>query len=68
LPYTGDMPLRGAVVRDYFDNLLRDREPRKRLASRYKLASIDAFYLLREMGRDCVDAVQLLKEKQALQT
>jgi serine/threonine-protein kinase HipA len=63
LPYTGDLPLRGAVVRDYFDNLLPDSEPiRKRLASHYKLASIEAFDLLQEIGRDCVGAVQLLKE------
>jgi serine/threonine-protein kinase HipA len=66
LPYTGDMPLRGDVVRDYFDNLLPDSEPiRKRLATRYKLASIDAFDLLQEIGRDCVGAVQLLKEEKA---
>jgi serine/threonine-protein kinase HipA len=66
LPYTGDRPLRGAIVRDYFDNLLPDSEPiRKRLASHYKLASIDAFDLLQEIGRDCVGAVQLLKEDEA---
>jgi len=35
LPYTGDIPLRGDVVRDYFDNLLPDSEPiRKRLGAR----------------------------------
>lgn len=63
LPYTGDQPLRGAVVRDFFDNLLPDSEPiRKRLASHYQLASIDAFDLLQEIGRDCVGAVQLLNE------
>lgn len=66
LPYTGDQPLRGDVVRDFFDNLLPDSEPiRKRLASHYKLASIDAFDLLQEIGRDCVGAVQLLKEDEA---
>lgn len=66
LPYTGDLPLRGDVVRDYFDNLLPDSEPiRKRLASHYKLASIEAFDLLQEIGRDCVGAVQLLKEDEA---
>ena len=63
LPYTGDRPLRGDVVRDFFDNLLPDSEPiRKRLASHHKLASIEAFDLLQEIGRDCVGAVQLLKE------
>ena len=63
LPYTGNRPLRGAVVRDYFDNLLPDSEPiRKCLASHFKLASIEAFELLQEIGRDCVGAVQLLNE------
>lgn len=66
LPYTGDLPLRGDVVRDYFDNLLPDSEPiRKRLASHYKLASMDAFDLLQEIGRDCVGAVQLLNADEA---
>jgi len=66
LPYTGDQPLRGDVVRDFFDNLLPDSAPiRKRLASHYKLASIEAFDLLQEIGRDCVGAVQLLKEDEA---
>ena len=66
LPFTGDHPLRGDVVRDFFDNLLPDSEPiRKRLASHYKLASIEAFDLLQEIGRDCVGAVQLLKEDEA---
>lgn len=66
LPYTGDQPLRGVVVRDFFDNLLPDSEPiRKRLASHYKLASIEAFDLLQEIGRDCVGAVQLLEEDEA---
>jgi serine/threonine-protein kinase HipA len=50
----------------FFDNLLPDSEPiRKRLASHYKLASIEAFDLLQEIGRDCVGAVQLLKEDEA---
>jgi serine/threonine-protein kinase HipA len=66
LPYTGDQPLRGDVVRDYFDNLLPDSEAiRKRVAMRYRLASIDAFDLLQEIGRDCVGAIQLLKEDEA---
>ena len=66
LPYTGDRPMRGDVVRDFFDNLLPDSEPiRKRLASHYKLSSIEAFDLLQEIGRDCVGAVQLLKEDEA---
>ncbi|WP_229417458.1 HipA N-terminal domain-containing protein [Massilia sp. Root418] len=48
LPYTGDLPLRGEVACNFFDNLLPNSEPiRKRLASHFKLASIDAFTLLR---------------------
>ena len=35
------------------------------MASHYKLASIEAFDLLQEIGRDCVGAVQLLKEDEA---
>jgi serine/threonine-protein kinase HipA len=66
LPYTGDQALRGDVVRDFFDNLLPDSELiRKRLATHYRLASIEAFDLLQEIGRDCVGAVQLLKEDEA---
>lgn len=66
LPYTGDRPLRGEVVRNFFDNLLPDSAPiRKRLASHFHLASIDAFDLLQEIGRDCVGAIQLLKEDEA---
>jgi serine/threonine-protein kinase HipA len=66
LPFTGDQPLRGGLVSAYFDNLLPDSEAiRKRLAMRYKLASIDAFDLLQEIGRDCVGAIQLLKEDEA---
>lgn len=66
LPYTGDQPMRGDVVRNFFDNLLPDSGPiRKRLASHYKLASVDTFDLLQEIGRDCVGAVQLLKDDEA---
>lgn len=66
LPYTGDLPLRGAVVRNFFDNLLPDSGSiRKRVASHFKLASIEAFDLLQEIGRDCAGAIQLLKEDQA---
>lgn len=66
LPYTGDQALRGDRVRHFFDNLLPDSEPiRKRLATRYKLDTIEAFDLLQEIGRDCVGAIQLLREDQA---
>ena len=61
LPYTGDQVLRGDVIRGYFDNLLPDSETIwERLAAHYRLASIDAFDLLQEIGRDCVGSVKLL--------
>ena len=63
LPFTGDTPLKGARVENYFDNLLPDSEPiRKRLASRFRTRSGEAFDLLQAIGRDCVGAVQLLGE------
>ena len=52
---------RGHVVSDYFDNLLPDNaEIRNRIRDRFRLRSADTFELLREIGRDCVGAVQLL--------
>ncbi len=62
LPFTpGNQPHRGAVVRDYFDNLLPDSEPiRRRVATRYKTGGTAAFQLLAQLGRDCVGAIQML--------
>lgn len=67
LPFTpGNQPHRGAAVSAYFDNLLPDSPAiRERLAARYGAASTRAFALLREIGRDCVGAVQLLSEDQS---
>lgn len=64
LPFQiGNAPLRGERVLNYFDNLLPDSEPiRKRLASRFKTGSTEAFELLKAIGRDCVGALQLLPE------
>lgn len=64
LPLTLDnLPLRGEAVGFYFDNLLPDSEAiRRRLQSRFRTASRDAFDLLEAIGRDCVGAVQLLPE------
>lgn len=64
LPFTpGNTPHRGAAVNAYFDNLLPDSPAiRQRLAARYGATSIHAFALLREIGRDCVGAVQLLPD------
>lgn len=61
LPFTGAQALRGAPVNNYFENLLPDSEPiRKRLATRFRTDTLEAFDLLEAIGRDCVGAVQLL--------
>ncbi|MGZ2747738.1 type II toxin-antitoxin system HipA family toxin [Burkholderia stagnalis] len=62
LPFTpGNQPHQGAVVTDFFDNLLPDSVAiRRRIATRHRLASVDPFTLLTTIGRDCVGAIQLL--------
>lgn len=61
LPYTGEQALRGERVHNFFDNLLPDSESiRRRIATRFKTQTTDAFDLLQAIGRDCVGAVQLL--------
>ena len=62
LPFgVDDSPLKGQAVASYFDNLLPDSaEIRRRLAGRFRTASVDPFDLLAAIGRDCVGAVQLL--------
>ena len=56
-------PLKGEIIGFYFDNLLPDSEPiRRRLQSRFRVQSREAFDLLEAIGRDCVGAVQLLPE------
>ncbi|MEO6847786.1 MAG: type II toxin-antitoxin system HipA family toxin [Chthoniobacterales bacterium] len=64
LPFTpGNVPHSGAVVTDFFDNLLPESdETRRRLRTRYGTASTVAFDLLSVIGRDCAGAVQLLRE------
>ncbi|WP_310461456.1 type II toxin-antitoxin system HipA family toxin [Sphaerotilus sp.] len=64
LPFRADdAPHAGEQVGHYFENLLPDSdEIRKRLASKFRTASIGAFDLLQAIGRDCVGAVQLLPE------
>lgn len=67
LPFQpGNMPIRGEIVTNYFDNLLPDSEPiRRRLAQRYRAESTGAFDMLQQLGRDCVGAVQLIGEDAA---
>lgn len=62
LPFSLDNgAIKGRAVESYFDNLLPDSEPiRKRLQTRFHIASNNAFELLAAIGRDCVGAVQLL--------
>lgn len=57
-----DAPYRGEVVRNYFENLLpENRAIRNRIAQHFRTTT-DAFDLLREVGRDCAGALQLLPE------
>ena len=62
LPLTpGNVMHRGAIVQNYFDNLLPDNDGiRRRLQSKFATASTQPFDLLAAIGRDCVGAVQLL--------
>ena len=64
LPFTpGNEPHRGALVRNYFENLLPDsRDIRDRVARRFRVGSTDAFALLAEVGRDCAGALQILPD------
>lgn len=55
------VPHQGAVVEDYFENLLPDnRTIRERIQRRFGLRSTRAFDLLAEIGRDCAGAVQIV--------
>ena len=62
LPFTpGNRPHKGDVVRFYFENLLPDsKDIRERVARRYQVGSTDGYTLLREIGRDCVGALQII--------
>lgn len=62
LPFTpGNRPHKGDAVRFYFQNLLPDNDQiLERIARRYKVRAINAYSLLREIGRDCVGALQIL--------
>lgn len=61
LPITADLVVRGALVDNYFDNLLPDNpDIRRRIRERFGTRSTEAFDLLEAIGRDCVGAAQLL--------
>lgn len=60
-----DVPYRGDLVESFFENLLPDSiDIRRRVRARFGAASLSAFDLLSEAGRDCVGAVQLLPPDQ----
>ncbi len=64
LPFTpANVPHRGAIVANFFDNLLPDSDAiRSRIRSKFATRSTEAFDLLAAIGRDCVGAIQLLPE------
>jgi serine/threonine-protein kinase HipA len=64
LPFTpGNVPHRGDVVRNFFDNLLPDSDAiRRRLQEKFSTSGTGTFDLLSAIGRDCVGAVQLLPD------
>ena len=63
MPLQSGAPYRGAIVEDWFENLLPDnREIRQRIQGRFGTSSTRAFDLLSEVGRDCIGAVQLVPE------
>lgn len=59
----GNLPHKGDVVGNFFDNLLPDSDKiRQRIQQNYEANSSSTFDLLAEIGRDCVGAIQLLPE------
>ncbi len=67
LPFQpGNPPHEGAVVENFFENLLpENRDVRERLQHKFGAGSARAFDLLAEIGRDCAGAVQILPEGSA---
>lgn len=62
MPLRPAEPYRGEVVRNFFENLLPDNASiRRRIAQRFGTTT-EAIDMLREIGRDCVGAIQLLPE------
>jgi len=66
MPITPNRSVSGALVENYFDNLLPDEERiRRRIGKRFGTDSTAAFELLQAIGRDGVGAVQLLPPEMA---
>lgn len=72
IPISLSMPLtetkhKGAVVYNFFDNLLPDnKEIRQRIQKRFATKTDQSFDLLACIGQDCVGAIQLLSEATAV--
>ena len=68
IPISLSLPLRedayrGAVVTAVFDNLLPDSDAiRRRVAEKVGAEGIDAYSLLKAIGRDCVGALQFVHD------
>lgn len=64
LPMNVDgVPLKGDAVASFFDNLLPDTEIiRQRIRSRFGTQTAAPFDLLEAIGKDCVGALQLVRE------
>ncbi|KAB8185244.1 type II toxin-antitoxin system HipA family toxin [Lysobacter maris] len=56
---TGDTPHAGAVVRNWFCNLLPEGTVREAIATRLRIADRDDFALLAAIGGECAGAVSL---------
>lgn len=71
IPVSLSLPLRedgyvGEPVIAVFDNLLPDNKPvRESVAARFDAGGTDAFSMLSAIGRDCVGALQFLREGDA---
>lgn len=62
MPLT-ELPYKGQLVENFFDNLLPDNELiRERIQRRFHTASSRCFDLLTYIGADCVGALQLLPQ------
>ncbi len=62
MPLT-EIPYKGAIVENYFDNLLPDNNLiRRRIQTRFNINSDNCFDLLSQIGVDCVGALQLLTQ------
>ncbi len=60
-------PYRGAVVYNFFDNLLPDSESiRARMQARFRIPTRHPFDLLASIGRDCIGAIQLYPDHMAV--